>query len=97
MAKESVPGAAGDGCPNFGLVCLSSTDECRYRTITRSRYLALTDDEARRRALREIYWHNLNRLHWTLRFWIPMHVVSTALMLALTLVHVTQVVFFRVS
>ena len=41
--------------------------------------------------------HALLVLHWTLRFWIPMHVVSTALMLALMLVHVVQVVFFRVS
>ena len=36
-------------------------------------------------------------LHWTLRVWIPMHVVSTAVMLALMLVHIAQVVFFNVS
>ena len=36
-------------------------------------------------------------LHWLLRFWIPMHIVATALMLALMLVHVAQVVFFNVS
>ena len=41
--------------------------------------------------------HALLILHWSLRFWIPMHVVSTALMLALMLVHVVQVVFFRVT
>ena len=35
-------------------------------------------------------------LHWLLRFWIPMHIVATALMLALMLVHVGQVVFFNV-
>ncbi|HYK21057.1 MAG TPA: cyclic nucleotide-binding domain-containing protein, partial [Pyrinomonadaceae bacterium] len=33
-------------------------------------------------------------LHWLLRFWIPMHIVATALMLALMLVHIGQVVFF---
>ena len=36
-------------------------------------------------------------LHWLLRVWIPMHIVATALMLALMLVHVAQVVFFHVS
>jgi Fe-S-cluster-containing dehydrogenase component/CRP-like cAMP-binding protein len=35
-------------------------------------------------------------LHRSLRFWIPMHVLSTALMLALMTAHVVQVVFFRV-
>jgi hypothetical protein len=35
-------------------------------------------------------------LHWLLRFWIPMHIVATAVMLALMLVHVGQVVFFKV-
>ena len=36
-------------------------------------------------------------LHWSLRFWIPMHVVATALMLALMVVHIGQVVFFSVK
>ena len=36
-------------------------------------------------------------LHRALRVWIPAHVISTALMLALMLVHIIQVVFFRVS
>jgi Fe-S-cluster-containing dehydrogenase component/CRP-like cAMP-binding protein len=36
-------------------------------------------------------------LHWLLRFWIPMHIVATAMMLALMLVHVAQVVFFNVN
>jgi Fe-S-cluster-containing dehydrogenase component/CRP-like cAMP-binding protein len=34
-------------------------------------------------------------LHRTLRAWIPIHVVSTAAMLALMLVHIAQVVFFN--
>jgi Fe-S-cluster-containing dehydrogenase component/CRP-like cAMP-binding protein len=36
-------------------------------------------------------------LHWVLRFWIPMHIAATAIMLALMLVHIGQVVFFRVN
>jgi Fe-S-cluster-containing dehydrogenase component/CRP-like cAMP-binding protein len=36
-------------------------------------------------------------LHWLMRFWIPMHVVATAVMLALMLVHIAQVVFFNVT
>ncbi|HEX5833856.1 MAG TPA: hypothetical protein VFY34_08380 [Pyrinomonadaceae bacterium] len=34
-------------------------------------------------------------LHRTLRSWIPLHVVSTAAMLALMIVHIVQVVFFN--
>jgi Fe-S-cluster-containing dehydrogenase component/CRP-like cAMP-binding protein len=36
-------------------------------------------------------------LHRLLRVWIPVHVVSTSLMLALMLVHIVQVVFFKVG
>jgi Fe-S-cluster-containing dehydrogenase component len=36
-------------------------------------------------------------LHKSLRIWIPVHVVSTALMLALMIVHIGQVVFFNVK
>jgi hypothetical protein len=36
-------------------------------------------------------------LHWLLRFWIPMHIVATSIMLALMLVHIGQVVFFSVK
>ena len=36
-------------------------------------------------------------LHWLLRAWIPLHIVATALMLALMLVHIAQVVFFSVK
>jgi len=35
-------------------------------------------------------------LHWLLRVWIPMHIFATAVMLALMLVHIGQVVFFNV-
>ena len=36
-------------------------------------------------------------LHWVLRVWIPLHIVSTAMMLALMVVHIVQVVFFNVT
>jgi Fe-S-cluster-containing dehydrogenase component/CRP-like cAMP-binding protein len=35
-------------------------------------------------------------LHWLLRAWIPLHIFATAVMLALLLVHIGQVVFFNV-
>jgi hypothetical protein len=35
-------------------------------------------------------------LHRSLRVWIPVHVISTALMLALMIVHIVQVIFFKV-
>ena len=35
-------------------------------------------------------------LHWLLRAWIPLHILATAVMLALLLVHIGQVVFFSV-
>jgi len=34
-------------------------------------------------------------LHRALRSWIPIHVVSTAVMLALLVAHVVQVIFFN--
>ena len=53
--------------PRLGLVCITSSDECRFRTITRSRFLSLPEDD-RRAALERVYWENLDRLHWTLGF-----------------------------
>jgi Fe-S-cluster-containing dehydrogenase component/CRP-like cAMP-binding protein len=35
-------------------------------------------------------------LHRSLRWWIPVHVISTALMLSLLIVHIIQVTFFRI-
>lgn len=35
-------------------------------------------------------------LHRALKFWIPVHVLSTSLMLALMIAHIVQVVFFKV-
>jgi hypothetical protein len=36
-------------------------------------------------------------LHWLLRAWIPLHILASAVMLALLLVHIGQVVFFSVK
>jgi UV DNA damage endonuclease len=53
--------------PNLGLVCLSFGPECRYRAITRTRFLAMSELD-REKTLRELYWDNLQRLQWTLGF-----------------------------
>jgi Fe-S-cluster-containing dehydrogenase component/CRP-like cAMP-binding protein len=36
-------------------------------------------------------------LHWLLKFWIPMHIGATAIMLGLMVVHIVQVIYFNVS
>jgi UV DNA damage endonuclease len=52
---------------NYGLVCVTFCDLCRFRTITRTRYLQLSKSN-RTKALRAVYWDNLHRLHRTLSF-----------------------------
>lgn len=53
--------------PHWGLVCMTASDECRFRRITRTRYLSLSPDQ-RRAALREVYADNLQRLAAVLDF-----------------------------
>jgi UV DNA damage endonuclease len=53
--------------PELGLVCITASGECRYRTTTRTRLLAMSVSQ-RRLALTELYWANLGRLHWALTF-----------------------------
>ena len=53
--------------PNLGLVCITDSEECRFRTITRTRLLTLPAKQQRLELLR-LYWDNLSRLHWTLTF-----------------------------
>ncbi|MDB5326945.1 MAG: damage endonuclease UvsE [Phycisphaerales bacterium] len=53
--------------PELGLVCLSSDEQCRFRTITRTRYLSLPQEQ-RDKDLHAIYWDNIQRLHWTLGY-----------------------------
>lgn len=53
--------------PQLGLVCITASDQVRYRAMTRKRLLQLKPRE-RRRALRELYAVNLDRLGATLDF-----------------------------
>ena len=53
--------------PELGLVCMTSSEACRFRTITRTRYLQLQPRE-RHAALTELYADNLARLHLALDF-----------------------------
>jgi len=54
-------------CPHLGLVCITFSKEVRFRTMTRTRYLKLSDPE-RESALKELYVDNLNRLDLALSF-----------------------------
>ncbi|MBD2519146.1 UV DNA damage repair endonuclease UvsE [Nostoc sp. FACHB-973] len=53
--------------PHLGLVCITIDKQVRFRTMTRTRYLKLTLEQ-RETALRELYEHNLQRLHDALSF-----------------------------
>ncbi len=53
--------------PELGLVCITFDKQVRFRTMTRTRYLQLSLTE-RESGLREIYLHNLQRLHDALTF-----------------------------
>jgi UV DNA damage endonuclease len=52
---------------HLGLVCVTHSDECRFRTITRTRFLTL-GPEQQRDTLRALYQDNLARLTATLAF-----------------------------
>lgn len=53
--------------PKLGLVCITASDEVRFRTITRKRLLQLSIDE-QKRVLRELYEENLRRLQVGIEF-----------------------------
>ncbi|XWK86454.1 MAG: UV DNA damage repair endonuclease UvsE [Phormidium sp.] len=53
--------------PQLGLVCITSSDKVRYRTITRKRLLQLIPTE-QIRVLRELYAENLRRLGGAIAF-----------------------------
>jgi len=53
--------------PRLGLVCITHSDEVRYRTVTRTRLLQFPEEEQKRR-LRELYAANLARLNGALDF-----------------------------
>ncbi|WP_138500120.1 UV DNA damage repair endonuclease UvsE [Nostoc sp. PA-18-2419] len=68
--------------PHLGLVCITVEKQVRFRTMTRTRYLKLTLEQ-RETALRELYQHNLQRLHDALSFCqenqIQLYRISSAL------------------
>ncbi len=53
--------------PRLGLVCITHSDEVRYKTVTRKRLLQFPEDEQKRK-LRDIYAANLARLNGALDF-----------------------------
>ncbi len=53
--------------PQLGLVCITQSDEVRYRTITRKRLLQQTPAE-QQALLKELYTSNLKQLHAALRY-----------------------------
>jgi UV DNA damage endonuclease len=53
--------------PNLGLVCITASQQVRFKTITRTRYLKLSLQE-RESTLRLLYQNNLQKLHDALSF-----------------------------
>ncbi|MET0648289.1 MAG: UV DNA damage repair endonuclease UvsE [Pyrinomonadaceae bacterium] len=53
--------------PRLGLVCITQSDEVRYKTVTRKRLLQFPEDE-QKRMLRDLYAANLARLNRALDF-----------------------------
>ena len=68
--------------PHLGLVCITLGDEVRFRTLTRTRYLA-NPPEAREGVLRDLYADNLARLMRALDYCEQNHIrlyrISSAL------------------
>lgn len=53
--------------PNLGLVCITTSPEVRFKTMTRKRLLQL-DEAAQTEALRSLYAENLRRLNLAITF-----------------------------
>lgn len=53
--------------PQLGLVCITESQRCRFRTITRTHFLKQSRRE-RIATLEKLYWDNLHRLHGVLSF-----------------------------
>lgn len=68
--------------PKLGLVCITASQEVRFRAMTRTRYLKLSEPE-RETALRALYTDNLQRLDRALTFCqqhqIQLYRISSAL------------------
>lgn len=52
---------------NLGLVCITNSDEVRYKTITRKRLLSF-DEEVQKEKLRNLYRENIKRLRKAVEF-----------------------------
>ena len=52
---------------NLGLVCITTTDAVRYKTVTRKRLLAF-DEPTQREMLRTVYRENINRVGSAIEF-----------------------------
>lgn len=59
--------------PELGLVCITASDAVRFRTITRTRLLAL-EPEAQSDTLRRLYADNLSRLRGAVAFCIEKNI-----------------------
>lgn len=66
MSQISTPGNT-QTAPQLGLVCITTSETVRFRTLTRTRLLQL-EPEAQQRALSELYRDNLTRLDVALEF-----------------------------
>jgi UV DNA damage endonuclease len=52
---------------NLGLVCITTTDAVRYKTVTRKRLLSF-EEPTQREMLRSLYQENINRLNLAVEF-----------------------------
>ena len=67
LLKSNYPAKTLGKRPHLGLVCVTLSKEVRFRTMTRTRYLKLSEPE-RESALKELYVDNLKRLDLSLSF-----------------------------
>lgn len=67
LQQGDSPSQALQECPHLGLVCVTFSKEVRFRTMTRTRYLKLSEPE-RESVLKELYADNLKRLNGALFF-----------------------------
>ncbi|MEZ4683653.1 MAG: hypothetical protein R2932_56535 [Caldilineaceae bacterium] len=61
VAEKKYDGANDHPLPHFGLVCITHTDDIRYRALTRKRLLQF-DEPEQKELLRDLYTHNLEIL-----------------------------------
>ncbi|MBD2106387.1 UV DNA damage repair endonuclease UvsE [Nodosilinea sp. FACHB-13] len=64
---SQTPAQATLDVPNLGLVCITTSPEVRFKTMTRKRLLQL-DEEAQEQAVRSLYSENLRRLNLAIAF-----------------------------